>query len=296
LLKPPEYDDARLSVMLERAKARSRVLRRQRLWRWLVAGAGGAGVAAAVGVLLAVLVPAAPAVAPGASGARQGVEAAYVVSRMQHALSSPGGHDVVGYARTVLPPGSTWMPGAGKIGPGSASGARSPGIIGSAVSWWYGSTEQTTGFSATGQRLLSARTTTSAGGEVTTVVVNYQDRTWWQDSSPAPAGQMRPGCVAQTAISTLDWPSFIRAELRCGRFRAAGRQRVDAITAIEVIQRQGSVTLWVNPATYLPVRLVTGGGQQQIRADFRWLPGAAAGRAALAMPVPAGFWEVRAPS
>jgi hypothetical protein len=295
LLIPPEYDDARLSVMLERAKERSRVLRRQRLWRWLVTGVGGAGVAAAVWGLLAVLVPAAPAVAPGASSARQAAEAAYVISRIQRALSLPGGHDVVGYARTVLPPGSTWMPGAGKIGPGSVSGARSPGVIGSAISWWYGSTEETTGFSATGQRLLSARTATSAGGEVATVVVDYRDRTWWQGTSAVPAGQMRPGCAAQTPISTGDWPSFIRAELHCGQFRAAGQQRVDGITAIEVIQRQGSVMLWVNPATYLPARLVTG-GQQPIQTNFRWLPATSAGRAQLAMPVPAGFREVQAPS
>jgi hypothetical protein len=295
LLRPAEYDDARLSVMLERAKQRSRVLRRQRRWRWLVTGVGGAGVAAAVGGLLAVLVSAAPAVAPGAFSARQAEEAAYVVSRVQHALPSPGGHDLVGYARTVLPPGSRWMPGAGRIGPGNASGARSPGIIGSAVSWWYGSTQETTGFSAAGQRLLSAGITSSADGEVTTVVVDYRDRTWWQDSSAAPAGQMRSGCAAQTAISTRDWPSFLRAELRCGQFRMAGQQRVDGITAIEVIQPQGPVTLWVNPATYLPVRLVTG-GQQPIQADFRWLTAASAGPAQLAMPVPAGFREVQAPS
>src|SRR5260370_5942994 len=176
--------------MLERARERSRVLRRRlRVRRWLVPIVGGAGVAAAVGGLLAVLMSASPAdTVPGAAGVRQAVEAAYVVSRVQHALSSPGQQNVVGYARAALPPGNTWMPGAGPVGHGSASGANSPGTIGSAVSWWYGSAEETSGFSAAGQRVLSARTTITAGGEMTTVVVNYPDRTWWRESSTVPAG------------------------------------------------------------------------------------------------------------
>jgi hypothetical protein len=250
----------------------------------------GAGVAAGGGGLLAVLLPGSPgAVGPGA---RQVAEAAYVVSRVQRAVSSSG-QDVVGYARAVLPSASTWMPGAGPIGPGNASGARSPGVIGAAVSWWRGSVEVTTGFSPAGQRVLAARTAITAGGRVTTVVVNYRDRIWWQESSVAPAGQMRSVCSAQTAISSRDWPDFIHAELRCGQFRLAGRQRVDGVTTIEVSQRQGSVTLWVNAATYLPVRLVAG-GPQRIQADFGWVRAAAqAPPGGLELPVPAGFREVQ---
>jgi hypothetical protein len=262
--------------------------RRQRVRRWLVPAAAGAGVAAAVGGLLAALLPASPAAM--APGARQVAEAAYVVSRVRQAVSSPG-QDMAGYARTVLPPGSTWMPGAGRIGSGSASGARSPGVIGSAVTWWYGSAEETTGFSPAGQPVLAARTTITAGGRVTTVVVNYRDRTWWRESSTVPAGQLPSGCSAETAVRSWDWPDFIRGELRCGQFRLAGRQRVDGITAIEVIQRQGRVRLWVNPATYLPVRLVVG-GPQPIQAEFRWLRVAQAPPGGLGMPVPAGFREV----
>jgi hypothetical protein len=296
LLTPPEYDDASLSVMLERAKERSRALRqRQRLGRWLAPVAGGAGVAAAIGGVLAGLLSASPAsVVPGGSGAGQAVDAAYVISRVQDALSSPDRQDVVGYVRTVLPPGSTWMPGAGKIGSGSASGASSPGVIGSAVSWWYGSAEETWGYGPAGQRILSARTATTASGGVTTVVVNYHDRTWWRESNPVPAGQLSSGCSAETAIRSGDWQGFIRGELRCGQFRIAGRQRVDGITTLEVIQRDAPVTLWVNLGTYLPVRLNVG-GRQPIQADFRWLPVSSASLSQLNMPVPAGFREVQPP-
>jgi hypothetical protein len=90
------------------------------------------------------------------------------------------------------------------------------------VTWWHGSAVVTTGFGPAGQRVLAARTAITAGGGVTTVVVNYRDRIWWQESSVGPAGQMRPVCSAQTAISRRDWPDFIRAELRYGQFRLAG--------------------------------------------------------------------------
>src|SRR5260370_41874220 len=98
--------------MWERAKGRGRVLRRRlRVRRWLVPIVGGAGGAAAGGGLLAVLMSASPAdPVPGAAGVRQAVEAAYVGSRVQHALSSPGRQNVGGYARAALPPGHTGMP------------------------------------------------------------------------------------------------------------------------------------------------------------------------------------------
>jgi hypothetical protein len=54
----------------------------------------------------------------------------------------------------------------------------------------------------------------------------------------------------------------------------------------------GHLTLWVNPATYLPVRLKLGG----LQTDFQWLSPTPAGLALLNMPVPAGFHQVPPPS
>lgn len=50
-----------------------------------------------------------------------------------------------------------------------------------------------------------------------------------------------------------------------------GGQRVDGITAIKLTEGNGRNALWVDPGTYLPVRVLTVGRQQQIQTDFRWL-------------------------
>ena len=96
------------------------------------------------------------------------------------------------------------------------------------------------------------------------------------------------------AIRTGDWPVFIRDELSCGRYQIAGRARVDGVSTLKVVQRGGSVTLWVDPATYLPVRLVAG-TRQPIRTDSRWLPPTSTRLARLSLPIPAGFRQVSPP-
>ena len=46
--------------------------------------------------------------------------------------------------------------------------------------------------------------------------------------------------------------------------------------------------MWVNPATYLPVRYDVGGSQ----TDYQWLTPTAAHLALLDLPIPAGFKQV----
>ena len=102
--------------------------------------------------------------------------------------------------------------------------------------------------------------------------------------------------------------------LSCGLFHG-GRQQVDGVEAIrllatanEVQRQQGAhEVLWVNPKTFLPVRMSFGPGSAMpgaARADFRWLPPTeatwqAAGNhpdAMAAHRLPAGtgilFWQV----
>jgi hypothetical protein len=70
------------------------------------------------------------------------------------------------------------------------------------------------------------------------------------------------------------------------------RQAIDGTDALKITGNSGQLTLWVNPATYLPVRLQTGG----LRTDFQWLRPAPAHRAVLNLPVPAGFRQVQPPA
>jgi hypothetical protein len=97
----------------------------------------------------------------------------------------------------------------------------------------------------------------------------------------------------------------LRAAISCGTLAVAGRQRVDGIEAIELTSPpdKPSVTIWVSPGTYLPVRVVVRsafhhaffvGGQTilQLTADITWLRPTAQNLAKLTVPIPAGFRHV----
>jgi hypothetical protein len=91
-------------------------------------------------------------------------------------------------------------------------------------------------------------------------------------------------------------PGFLRHAVSHGSLAEAGRQRVDGIEAIKLTSPPGSLlseTIWVNPRTYLPVRVSSrpvrgqpGPGQT---ADITWLASTGPNLAKLAVPVPSGF-------
>jgi hypothetical protein len=289
---------ARAAVAAARAEEEPAGHRRRPARRLLSAG-GVAAVAAAVGVLLVILVPGSPpATSPRAQRAR---ETAYVTSRVRHALASPAKDSKVGYSRTVFPHGATITVGpAGGLSIRAGTGAGSPGGVGSVTLRWYRGTVKMSAFTAAGRRALDVRTTTAAGGRAaTTIAVNYRDATWWRATSQAPPAASAPaprGCGGPGVdLGPGGWPSFIRHQLSCGGYTAVGRQRVDGISAIKLTEGNGRNVLWVDPATYLPVRAVFAGRQQQIRTDFRWLSPAPARLAELSLPVPAGYRQVPPP-
>lgn len=252
-----------------------------------------AGVAAAVGGLLALVLPASPATrAPGAASAQRARETAYVVSRVAHALSVRAQHNFVGYARTELPPGSVVAARAGHVQVTLGPGAGPRQSAGSVVSWSYRGTGKITEYTATGRRVLDEKITTDTGGARVSVGVSYRDGTWWRTA----AGPPPPRCGGRSvAIGPGGWPALVRAELGCGRYTADGRQRVDGIDAIKIAGRNGLAVLWVDPATYLPVRALLAFAQERPQTDFRWLSPAQASLALLNVLVPASFRQVPAP-
>jgi hypothetical protein len=264
--------------------------------RRLLAVAVVAGVAAAVAVLLAVLLPGSPGTGPGSPQIRT---AAYVISRVQQALAVSGKDNQVGYSRTVFPHGATVTVGLTSVSIQTGPGASSPHSIGTVAEWWYRGTGKTSAYTATGQPVLKVKNTTAVGGQATTVAVNYRDATWWRATSQVPPAAAAPaprGCGGPGIdVGPGGWPAFIRYQLSCGGYTAGGRQRIDGVSAIKITGGKGLTVLWVNPATYLPVRVVSG-GQQPIQTDFRWLPPTPGHLAQLSLPVPAGFRQVPPPS
>jgi hypothetical protein len=265
-----------------------------------------AGVAAAVGGLLALVLPASPVTrAPGDASVQRARETAYVVSRVAQALSARAQHNFVGYARTELPPGSVVAARAGHVQVTLGSGAGPRQSAGSVVSWSYRGTGKITEYTATGRRVLDEKITTGAAGARVSVGVNYRDGTWWRTVAgpppgppvpPRPSAPVRCGTDGRdAAVGSGDWAALIHAELGCGRYTADGRQRVDGIDAIKIAGRNGLAVLWVDPATYLPVRALLAFAQERPQTDFRWLSPAQASLALLNVLVPASFRQVPAP-
>jgi len=250
--------------------------------------AAGAAVAAAAAGLLVVL--------PGPPATRAGgpVQTAAYLTRVDRALTSARARNLVGYARTVLPPGSRIRLQRG--GMTSGPGVSSPLAVAVTLTRSYHDTSTTIGFAPGGQRVFAEQTGPAPGpGSSQEVAVFYGDKTWWRAATPAPPGgpAPAPSCGPGIQIGAGGWPGFIRSQLRCGNFHAAGRQRVDGVAAVRLTGANGTV-LWVSPATYLPVRVIVG-GRQPTQIDFGWLSPTRANLAALSVTVPAGFRSVPPP-
>jgi hypothetical protein len=66
---------------------------------------------------------------------------------------------------------------------------------------------------------------------------------------------------------------------------------IDGINAIKITGVSAPFTFWVDPATYLPLRMALLDQQ----TAFRWLAATPANLAQLKMTVPAGFNQVQPP-
>jgi hypothetical protein len=257
-----------------------------------------AAVAAVVAALVAVALPASPVTGtPGAGGVQQARETAYVVSRVGQALSVPVQRNLVGYARTKLPPGGVIVPGPANVQITLRAGVPPAQSAGSVVSWSYRGTSKISVFTPVGQRVMAEWTATARGARQVSVTVNYRLRNWWSSAPRATAAP--PGTLScggrDVLIGPGDWAAFIRTELGCGGFVTDGRQRVDGVDAIKMTGGQRLSVLWVDPVTYLPVRALLALAQGRPQTDFRWLSPTPARLAGLKVTVPIGFRQVRAP-
>ena len=238
--------------------------------------AGGAALAAGAVALVAVLVP----------GARPGgnetpaVSAAYVVRQVNSALS-------------VAEPGEIADMTVTTRGAAASSGRTT------AEEWSFGRQWRTVTYSAAGRPIYDEGVSASS----VYTVVSYKTRAW---ARQARAGQLAP--LAPLLPSRLGRgpglrsglpvtvPGFLRNAVSRGSLAEAGRQRVDGIEAIKLTSPPGSLlseTVWVNPRTYLPVRVITqpipgqpGSGQT---ADITWLRPTRQNLAKLTVPIPGGF-------
>ena len=244
----------------------------------------------------------------------------YLVSRVEHALSSPSLDNLIGHATTTYPAGDTIQPvapGAMRGGPGGAS---SPWTVGSSQQWMYHFDMTMSTFAPDGHPVFSL-----AGADNSATAVIYFNHTWWTGSlggprpsaRPAPSGDSGsgtsgssgsgttgpgatpPGCDAGIELNGgagNGWPAFIRHQLDCGEYQITGHQVINGVSTIEIANSAGTITFWVDPSSYLPVRSVISLGPGGARTtSYEWLSPTPANLARLKLAVPAGYQQVPAP-
>jgi hypothetical protein len=262
--------------------------------------AGAAAVAAVAGTAIGAGVTASPGAVPAPIQVPARTTA-YVVSHVSSALAATSAVDYTSTHYTV-----------------SGGPSPLPGLTTTVGHVWRSGNRERVLTQALGGRPRYDVWVQRVRGKTTVTNVDYSSRTWtsWVAKAMPPLSGTR-GCdmadpmgdTPKVATAT-DWKSFIEARLRCGDYRVAGRQRVDGIDTIKLAGRltESNSTLWVDPRTYLPVRVaglwhLTGGRQAPggkpaaavtitVWSDFRWLPLTRANLAQLTGTIPPGFRHV----
>jgi hypothetical protein len=296
--------------------------RRHRSRRRLAAGSAIAGATAAVTV--AAVLATGTAAGPG-TGAGTGIQnTAYVVKQVATALANENlvmrGYATQTYTLAKFP-GRTFPEGTTitwAYGPRSRfeelTTSRCGHVLPSNGACTYrGGPER---YLASGTALVN--------GKLTGAYVTYYNHKY---SLSHGAGGAPPAACSTTARLAMggpltgisDWRTFITTMINCGAATVAGHVRIDGA---ETTQISGSVTvplskgyaksvnekearvrytLWVNPTTYLPVRVFgsteTYGGSAGDTVssgvtDVRWLPPTAANVAQTLVTIPAGYRQV----
>jgi hypothetical protein len=252
-----------MSVPEEQVVSRGRAIRAGRRWRV------AAGVTAVVSAVFLLPRPAVPATQ----------DTAYVVSHATQALDAVPAGTIVQVRRDSSSLGVTeiWA-GDGKLRMEHFTRAGK-------LSSDFGSSATRTAF--------------------TQVTVNYSDKTWARAAGPVVAPPT-PNftCASVSAefgiyVNPSQETAWMRAAVSCGTLKADGTATVDGVSAIKLVMvsdkvKDASLTLYVSPKTYLPVRLMSIASVHVMQADYQWLPPTTANLAKLDLPVvPRGFTQAR---
>jgi hypothetical protein len=274
--------------------------RRRRLARRSLAGAAAAACAVAVVV---VVVPTAGDNGSGGSVAL----AASVVKRVDSALSTAKMAQITVTTRTAAV--RSCSDGDCRIVPGKT-------VTATAEEWSYGDQWRSVTY-VSGHPVYDEGT----GASSVYTLVSYLTRTWAREHRSGFGGVTAslpfaracgpviaaaamlfepglPGVDFSAGSPPATMAGVLRAAVSCGTLAEAGRQRVDGVDAIKLISRPGSVvpeTIWVDPGTYLPVRVVVRPGFRELTAIITWLEPTEQNLAKLTVPIPDGFRQVSLP-
>lgn len=246
---------------------------------------------------------------------------AYIFSHTEAALAAAGQGTLIMRA-AVKPP-----PIAGLVAVIAEGGTRhhpfslhlSSLPIKNTVSWLYHGRARTQGFTPSGRLAIETGPSTATRAAVpqpraAIITVNPATRTWYHPLIPLTPYKIHDitctnegvDWLAVSVASERQLSNLISKALSCHLFRADGQQVVDGIlarrlAATPALMKQihgeagdvgKTMTLWVNAATYLPVRLALSHAEQ---TDFGWLKPTPANLSLLQVKVPPGFRNVQLP-
>jgi len=161
--------------------------------------------------------------------------------------------------------------------------------------WIYQDRSSAWVYSADGRLELRSWTVT-AHDTVTTTTVDYAARSWSRTAQPA-IPLPPDNCPVRREATGRPIP--IQQLLACGPFIIAGHDDIGGVEAVKLTQtghgaRPWATTIWVDPSTYLAVRLTTSHHGERInQVDFRWLAPAPGTVNKLGAPqIPARFRHV----
>jgi hypothetical protein len=284
---------------------------RQRRRRRIARGAVLGGAAAATATAVAVVMIAASTVAQPGSSLAQARAAALVVSRVKHALATEHNVFVGSTMSTGGQPSVTWAYGGHN---------RFEEFTGTAC----GQVNSSGGCSHQGGsvRYLAAGTAL-VNGKLTGAYVTYFDHKYSLSpvyNTPASACGKAALTMGGPPVPTAHWSSFIKATLDCGAAKVTGHVWVNGQETIRITGKPITVrlgrgegnavhekyaralwTLYVNPSSYLPVRMIGvtetfggSGGHTRFESmtNVRWLAPTPANVAKALVTIPPGYHQV----
>ena len=270
--------------------------RRNRQRRMAIRASVAAGTALAAAAA-AIIVTSGAGSGPQGGGAAQTQTVAYVTSRTQQALAAEAGkgraieeiltsgrHVTFGFTVLNLALSEEKNPVGSAVVPGVLAGVSAQRM----VTWSYRERVLYEGFSAAGTQVFNSTfnvVTTRSGRQVTKVYgAAYPARIRWRTNLGGQNGPLPPlTCQTSVGVAPLGsgWRAALSKAVSCGLFRLDGRQQVDGVDALKIVSKPDDglparETIWVDPATYLPVRVTVAfraahGSQSLLVYDYRWL-------------------------
>jgi hypothetical protein len=138
----------------------------------------------------------------------------------------------------------------------------------------------------------------------TVTVVDHPDRAWWtyrvELPSDAPSGA-KANASAQTAVGPFEDPVDIRSAITAGQLQVLGTQLIDGQQTLQLRvtsapkELPGTMDLWVDSQSYLPVRLSVNKTGTPVTQDYTWLARTPDNLAALTVIPPASFTHLDKP-